>query len=263
MEKKPVSKLAIVNLVLSCIPLLFTNIIAVIIGIIFLCIPGFRGKILALISIIIGTLITLIIIPNMLSGRIDLNVTTVGSVLKHLNSCESIWAAQDPDQNGIKDYWTYDISCLHRMYRSDGESKVAFLPLDAARADTCPADIRGGKIPFGDKLTIESFEPFEYGNRISYPRSGYWFRAMLLDENGIPYNQNPVGTNRILATNSTKYAFVAYPDVYGTSGIETLIINEQGSIYWWDSEGVENKIVLQWPKPEEFKGTKPKWQLWD
>ena len=247
MEKKPISKLVIINLILSFIPLLITNIIAVIAGIVFLFIPGLRGKLLALLSIIIGSLITLLvlaIIDNSFGGSDTNDISAIGT-LKLLASVESIWRAQNPDENDKKDYWTYDVSCLHRMMRADGLTKIAYIPMDMARADVCPAPFNRSKF-FGDSPLIETWVPNAAG-LMAWPKSGYWLRAMLADENNIPYNQNKVGSNNILATNDSKYAFVSYPDTYGYSGFRTFIVNELNTIYGWDSKSDENKVVLQWP----------------
>jgi len=183
--------------------------------------------------------------------------------LKQFMSTQAIWLQQGPDGNSIKDYWTFDVSCLHRMYRADGMSKVAYIPMDVSVGDACPADIRGHILPFGAKNQIEESHQFNYdtGSRTySCPKSGYWFRAMLLDENRIPYNQNLVGGNQILATNTKKFAFVAWPDEYEVSGVRTYIVNEAGTVYGWDSGSDEDKIVLKWPSPEEFQGAQPKWE---
>jgi len=203
-----------------------------------------RGKWMADWGIILSFLIILafLSIPYpVCGGRISANESSAIGTLKLLSSAEAIWRQQDCDGNGINDYWTYDISCLHRAYRKDNETKLAFISIDVARADMAPASIAGGITPFGNPQ-IES-----WANVITCPKSGYRFQAMVTDEKGLPYNQNPIGPNKITATNSHKYAFVAYPDVYATSGINTFIINEEGTISANDTGSDANKIILRWP----------------
>lgn len=128
-----------------------------------------------------------------------------------------------------------------------------FIDLCLAKADMAPASMVGGTIPFG----IPQIEPWT--NVKTEAKAGYRFQAMVEDDMGIPYNQNPVGPNNILATNKSKYAFVAYPDWYGISGIGTYILNEKGQVYSQDMGSDANKIVLRWPKPTELEGKKSKW----
>ena len=174
--------------------------------------------------------------------------------LKDLCSTEAVWRQQDVDGNGIKDYWTYDVSCFNRMYRADGTTKINFIDISFARADASRAE--------DDVFGFPAIEPWSTGptQLLSAPKSGYWFQVMELDESGGPYNQNEIGENKIPATNNTKFAFVAYPDVYGSTGINIFIMNEAGTIYQTDPGSDEDKIVLQWPakspggSPTEVQG---------
>ena len=137
-----------------------------------------------------------------------------------------MWAQQDPDGNALKDFWTYDISCIHRMLRADNTIKIAFIPVDLAKADAASADVTGGALPFGG-LQIESWVTVLTG-----AKSGYLFRAMTLDApGGNNYRINTVGTNTIAACNNNSYGFMAAPIVYGTSGVNSLIVNESGTVY--------------------------------
>jgi prepilin-type N-terminal cleavage/methylation domain-containing protein len=197
-----------------------------------------------MIVIAIIAIIAAIAIPNLLSGRMSANETSALGTLKQFTSTEAIWLQQGPDGNGMKDYWTYDVSCMHRLYRADNTSKVAFIPLDVARADARPAAFAGGM--FGTTPTIETWAAGATGVN-TQPKSGYWFT--VLDMNNLPgetpaatsYNVNAVGPSMVLACNSNQYGFMAAPDVYATSGINTFIVNEAGAIYRSDT-GVNGEI---------------------
>jgi prepilin-type N-terminal cleavage/methylation domain-containing protein len=202
-----------------------------------------------MIVIAIIAIIAAIAIPNLLSGRMSANETSAMGTLKQFTSTEAIWLQQGPDGNGIKDYWTYDVSCLHRMYRADQSTKVAFVPLDVARADACPADFNGQA--FGAASL-----PYEIwsgqgpnGAIMCQPKSGYWLHAMIRTNLTTPptgdaaptwYNLDLVGAGTTFACNPNKYGFMAYPDAYGTSGIRTFIVNEAGTIYATDT-GANNE----------------------
>ncbi|MFH1227491.1 MAG: DUF2950 family protein [Planctomycetota bacterium] len=192
---------------------------------------------------------------------IEANEAAAIAGLKMLVSQEAIWRQTDVDGNGLKDYWTLDVSCFHRMYRADGKTKVNFIDMFFARADGAPYS-RNDTRPFGINAPkdIEDWFGAQYN---PLPKSGYYFRAIINDETGKPYNKNFVGANLIVATNTTHFAFVAYPAQYGVTGRNVFIVNEGGTIYQVDpGTDDEAKIVLQWPgdNPASEKG--PGGKLW-
>jgi len=213
---------------------------------------------IVIIVLIIGIIVA-IQLPCLMSGRISANETSAMGTLKQLTSSEEIWVQQDGDKDKLKNYWTYDVSCFHRMYRPDGTSKFALIPMDVARGDAHPADLSGGSNPFGEDLKLEAWTE----GITTSPKSGYWFRAMVTDENGVPYNQGAVGANKIPATNSTKYAFVAWTDAYGASGVRTFIVNETKTIWAVDCGGDADKIILQWPGKNPAEVEVPSGRKWD
>lgn len=194
-----------------------------------------------MIVIAIIAIIAAIAIPNLLSGRMSANETSAIGALKLLTSSESIWMQQDADGNQIKDYWTYDVSAMHRAYRADQKTKVAFIPLDLARADARMSTNTGGD--FGTTPLLESWNANSAGMMI-WPKSGYWFTVLdqwdVAADANYPstatqanYNQNLVDSKA--ATNSNKFGFMAVPDVYASSGIQDFIVDESGTIWAADS----------------------------
>ena len=258
--------LGIIGLIpVQCI-LTVPPLLAIIFGIIALVkIGGSNGALIgkgrAIAGIILGGLwivliipfiaiVAAIVIPNILVSRTGANEASAVASLKTFVATEACWRQQDADANGKSDYWTYDVSCLHRMYRADGSTKVEFISIDLARADASPA-----KNDAFDNNTI--IAPLIDG---TVPKSGYLFQAMVYDENGESYNQEEV--NGIKATNAFKFAFVAYPDIYGTSGVRTFIVNEAGTIYAIDPGSDSDKIVLQWPGEDPTRVTGPAGRTW-
>jgi len=260
--KPPICKWATWSMVLGIIGivlcfLVVPSLLAIIFGIIALVkisesSGAIAGKGRAIAGIILGGLwivmipfvaiVAAIAIPNLLTSRISANEVSAMASLKTFASAEAIWRQQDADGNGKQDYWTYDVSCLHRMYRAGG-SEIAFIFIGLARADASPAK--------NDAFGKDIIAPLIDG---TVSKSGYLFRAMTFDENGELYNQYYV--NGVKATNLSKFAFVAYPETYGTSGVRTFIINEAGTIYYMDPGSDSAKIVLQWPgeNPTEAVG---------
>ncbi|MEK7449951.1 MAG: DUF2950 family protein [Planctomycetota bacterium] len=183
----------------------------------------------------ITAIIAAIALPNLLSSRIATNETIAMSNLRVMVSCEAMWRQQDADMNGIKDYWTYDVSSFYRMYRSDKTTLVHAIDISLAKADAAPAEDN----IFGQGI----LEPFSMQTKM--PKTGYLFRAMLTDENGALYNQED--SHGVRATNTWKFAFVAYPAKFGKTGIMTFIVNEAGTVYAVDTGNDTNKVILQWP----------------
>jgi prepilin-type N-terminal cleavage/methylation domain-containing protein len=202
-----------------------------------------------MIVIAIIAIIAAIAIPNLLSGRMSANETSCIGAMKLLTSAEALWVQQGPDGNGMKDYWVYDVSCLHRMHRADLTSKVAFIPMDLARADVRCAG-QGTASPFGATPTCEIWTPNTAG-LVIWPKSGYWYTVLDMNDlaanpNRISYPANNVGAAAILAGNTNQYGFMGVPDVYGTSGIRSFIVNEAGVVYAADS-GVNNEFGTGFP----------------
>jgi hypothetical protein len=157
--------------------------------------------------------------------------------LKLLVSTQAVWKQTDADGNGIKDYWTYDVSCFHRFYRADGTTKCNFIDIAMAKAD-------GARCP--DAVFEDMIQAWENDEAMTItPKSGYFIRAMVEDETGTPYNQGEV--NGVKAANSTKFAFVAYPAEYGVTGTMVYIIDNGGTIYCADPGSDDAKVILKWP----------------
>jgi len=89
-----------------------------------------------ILTVVIAIISTLSILPQKYANKL-----AAKNSLKEIMKAEAEWFQLDPDQNGIKDYWTYDVSCLHRMYLRDNETKVGLISIDLAKADVEAANI--------------------------------------------------------------------------------------------------------------------------
>ncbi|MBI5779461.1 MAG: DUF2950 family protein [Planctomycetes bacterium] len=188
--------------------------------------------------------------PDLLGSRISANEISAVASLRAIVAAEALWRQQDADGNGIRDYWTYDVSGLYRMLRADGRTKCEFISVDLANADASPAD-------------VSIFENSKLAQRLSakvQPKYGYLFEAMSEDEAGESYNQEMVAG--IPAANQTRFAFVAYPETYGKTGTKTFIVDESGTIYEVDPGSNQSKTVLQWPGPNPISIIGPGGAQW-
>lgn len=173
-------------------------------------------------SIAVIAIIAAIAIPSLLRSRIAANETSAIGGLKQLVSYEASWRQTDADSNGMSDYWTLDVSGF-RHVKDQGGNEVKYMDLAQARADAAPK--------------IKSFTPS--------PKSGYFYQAIVKDETGKPYCQNSgCPQYKGKCTNTYKFGFCAFPAEYGTTGVNTFIVNEEGQVYRKDSGG---KPVDQYP----------------
>lgn len=206
-----------------------------------------------MIVIAIIAIIAAIAIPNLLSGRMSANENSAVAALKLITSSEAVWLQQDADGNGIKDYWTRDVSCMHRMYRADGSTKVAFIPIDLAKADNAEVvdDVFGATGPL-----MEDWSSATPTAIVSTVKSGFWFQALTNGSVAVDlYNVNNVGVGgaALVSCNNSRFGFMAAPDAYGTSGINSFIVNQEGTIYANDTGGQANRWLttaaggLNWP----------------
>jgi prepilin-type N-terminal cleavage/methylation domain-containing protein len=186
-----------------------------------------------MIVIAIIAIIAAIAIPGMLGGRLTANETSAVGSLRTLTSQEAVWRQGDLDGNGIKDYWTYDLSCFNRMTRADGITKVACIDTSFARAD----NLRAVDGVFGATPVVEAWDAG--GTALAkVAKSGYWFERLTTPFIGslVVYQSpsNLVGLNAIPACNGSIFGFVAAPEAWGASGINMFCVNEGGSIYSTD-----------------------------
>ncbi len=190
-----------------------------------------------MIVVAIIAIIAAIAIPNLITGKIAADEASAMAGLKMLVSQEAIWRQTDSDGNGMKDYWTLDVSCFHRKYRADGTTKVNNIDISFARADN-NAYSRLDPKPFNPAAAVNDIEDWTAPAYAMVSKSGYWYRAMLFRTAagavGDEYTINTLGTAAIPACHSTSFGFMAAPDTYPTSGVNHFIVNEGGTTYSTD-----------------------------
>ncbi len=153
------------------------------------------------------------------------NEISAQAALKQLVSCEGVWRQTDSDFNGVQDYWTLDVAGYYHRLDSGG-NKLKYVDVRMAQAD---------------RLGLAT-----YVDERPEPKSGYWLRVMLTDENGEPYLQDADGDGTA-STNPSKYGYCAYPSEYGVSGTMTYIINEEGVVYEKDLGADAKEGCETWP----------------
>ncbi len=150
---------------------------------------------------------------------------TIASLMEIYNANWK-WKNADPDGNNELDFWAKDIAGLYYYPDSKSGKRVKLISYEIATADSraFPSFYHSAELP----LT---------------PRSGYFFRMMLLAENGFYLAHEDEATKKKYR-NLSHFCLVAYPAL--NKRLRTFIINEKREIYY--RQTVDDEIIDRWPK---------------
>lgn len=130
------------------------------------------------------------------------NERNASSSLKTISSAQADFRANDRDADDVHQFWRADIAGLYVLtpLKSDTREAIKLIEQSVAAADDRP------------HLDITRFA-------VRSPKAGYWFRALLHEEEQTPDPQ--------------RFAACAFPDS-PSSGKRTYIIDENNTIFWKD-----------------------------
>lgn len=208
--------------------------------------PGF-SLIELMIVVAVIAIIASIAIPSVLRSRVAANEIAAVGTLRTANSDEAIWRQNDTDRNTINDYWTADVSGLYRTESLPAGSGlgVALIDVAVAQSDSnrlnAGAAAAGAPIP-GAGVAAASVIPLP---RLA-SKSGYFYRMMSQDAYGAAYALDPDGNGQSW-TNPAQFAIQAYPEVYNSTGLNTLIIDSAGIVYGRDFGNASPTNADAWP----------------
>ena len=176
-------------------------------------------------------------------ARLIANERAATTSLKTLTTAEANFRANDRDNNRVNDFWTADVSGLHRI---DANGPIKLIDQELALADARPSvapDI-AGLLPGVAKEHSSKFVAL--GKRT--PKAGYWFISMvkIQEEKGSPVKYDQ-GNGR----NTSAFGFCAYPAEHGKTGRFTYIVNEDNVVWRLDAGG---KAVEEFPANPERAG---------
>ncbi|MBI3269521.1 MAG: DUF2950 family protein [Planctomycetes bacterium] len=197
---------------------------------------GFTLVEIMLVVVVLGVVLA-ISVPSFLRSRVVAHEASAASTLRNLVTAESAWRQNDVDRNGIADYWTADLSGFYRMEVSPAGSGQFMSIVDEAVAAADDNKESGGAAVAGMVLP-ETGQPGAslLGFVRNAPRTGYFYRALVSDLSVAPagvYRADPDGNTQDWSSTS-RFGYQARPDVYGTNGINTILINESGVAYLQD-----------------------------
>lgn len=179
-------------------------------------------------------------LPSMVRARMASNETSAIGTLRNIIGTEATLRSNDSDRNALSDWWTADFSGLYRIesLKTPGEG-IALVDIAQGMADE-------DKIAAGAATASAG----GFANLVALPKlaskSGYFFSAMVTDQAGAPYEQDPDADGQTW-TNTATFGFQARPEAYDSSGVHTFIANETGVTYARDfgNSAVLNATV--WP----------------
>jgi hypothetical protein len=157
--------------------------------------------------------------------------------LKTLSVAQVDFKTNDRDGDGRQEFWVGDVSGLFTILGTDGQA-IKLIDHAIAHADANPRPNGGGT------KTIP-LDPIQ-------PKATYFYRALPYFEDeqgrGVPYDS---GKGR----HPTKYGFIAEPMKLPYAA-PTLIINESGTVYLKDLQGLPLDRYPRNPQAEGWKSAK-------
>lgn len=153
-------------------------------------------------------------VNEIVNRRIGANERNAISVLRAYLDAQKEYASRDRNGDGVLQY-------AQKLGSTPGKKDGLYWPADASKGEEAS--------PFGP-LVAES-APYLQGHKKGDPYRGYHFRILTRQgKNATGGAYSYVINGRMIAG----FAMVAYPAVYGESGVMTFIISHSGKIYQKD-----------------------------
>ena len=151
---------------------------------------------------------------EMLNRRVGRNERNAIQVLRAYLDAQREYASTDRDNDGVLQY-------AQKIGSAAGKRDGLYWPADASKGDEIS--------PFGP--LIAEATPYLAGHKTGDPYRGYYDRILTRQGKSAPGGAyNYVINGRMIAG----FGMVAYPAVYGETGVMTFIVNHNGRIYQRD-----------------------------
>lgn len=162
------------------------------------------------------------------------NARAAREALRKLVEAQKAFREKDLDGNGVKDYWTGDVSGFIRL------KGVSLIDKSLAAAD--PAPLRDGRL---SPLPAEK----------PVPHHGYQFAALQRYRTATGWKPYSTDTDRSRweVRHPDRFAFVAYPAEYGKTGRRSFIVDEKGKLWSHDLGGA---VLEEFPQDPAKLGWK-------
>lgn len=165
--------------------------------------------------------------------------TAARAALMELGMKQAGFRQNDPDGNGLQDYWVADVSGLARLRRGGSGDAIGFVGPSVALADGRPCvalDVEG---EFAGRKLVALGRPSA--------KKGYWLAAVKRYETAEGKEEaydNGQGANPV------HFAICAWPAEYGTTGVMTYLNTEAGVVWEKDTGGKPVDVTPSDPKKD-------------
>ncbi len=201
-------------------------------------------------AIVLG-FVTIILLPAFTRSHRGgwANETAAIGTLRTILSTEAAWRQTDMDGNGGEDFWVADVWGLYACADEHGKP-IKAVDVAVGRSDVAPLNFS----PPGPR-------PFHAVAPPPAPvaKCGYFVEVLQFDEDGSPYAQDLNGDGKA-CENKSKFGFRVTPQAYGTTGINTYIVNEEGVIYGRDLGRSAVGMPAVWPGVDPTTAREP-WRV--
>jgi type IV pilus assembly protein PilA len=202
-----------------------------------------------MIVVAIIAIIAAIAIPAILRARISGNETSAVGTLRTLITQENMWHKQDVDANSVSDYWTVDVCGMYRTVRQTTGTEAMLVDLAVARSDWSPdgsgagatgVSGTGGTATGSFPIVAAVFGAAQVpglaamAHTSPVPKSGYYVAAFANDAANTAYSQDMDGAGNFYE-NTSRFAFMAFPDTYDGTGMNAFITDASGVIWRIDA----------------------------
>ncbi len=203
-----------------------------------------------MIVVAIIAIIAAIAIPAILRARISGNETSAVGTLRTLVTQENMWHKQDTDGNATNDYWVVDVAGMYRAIRQPAGTEAMMVDIAVARSDWSPDGSGAGStglmgtggtatgnfpliaVAFGAGMQVPGLAAMAHTAPV--PKSGYYVAAFANDAAGTAYNTDLDGAGQFYE-NTSRFAFMAFPDTYDGTGMNAFITDAAGVIWRIDA----------------------------
>lgn len=201
-----------------------------------------------MIVIAIIAIIAAIAIPGLLQSQRASNERNASASLKSLTAAQADFRSNDRDGNRVNDFWVLDVAGLYGICpgptTQTGTPELnKLIEISVAGADfNAPS---GGAAAWGNVTLVTNYT-------LTRPKAGYWYRALLNDEDGIVYAQNTGAAaldwgGSLSSFNHGKFGFISFPDSR-SSGRSVFLVNEGNTI-------VRRQVTSTYVRPGTTGGT--------
>lgn len=184
---------------------------------------GFTVLELMVIVTIIG-IVAAIAIPSLMKSQKSSNERNAATSLKNISTAEVDFFTNDRDANGVKDFWTRDVSGLYTLCSLQSPEPIKLVELTLAAADSNPLGAAAAAAP-GAHMAMSNF-------MTSAPKAGFWYVAMTTDPEGSAYQAATQGIPPLDQPwfNLTRFGFLCYPDSTIVAQY-VFVLNENHVVY--------------------------------